>query len=204
MVITHEYCYSIERYTGNCHGCRYHVFVLCPVVSYVLIFHAFLCPLSFSCVFPMLQFVSFCLSVSSPLCFPPCYHTWPPPSSLSSPVPRLIVSVCVLSLCFPSCLCVYLLVSEWCPRLPCVSSCVCSVLFWYVLILGLAFHIFDLNFAFFVVLHLAVFVATLFSGPCTLFHAPCVFFLFCFFCIQLLLNKSLPFVPPQSCLLSYE
>ena len=62
----------------------------------------------FSCVFPLLQFVSLCLSVFSPLCSPLHYRTWPPPSPLSSPVPRLIVSGCVLSFCFPSCLCLFI------------------------------------------------------------------------------------------------
>ena len=51
------------------------------------------------------------------LCAPPlCYHTWPPPSSLSSPVPRWFISVCVFSLCVPFtprpvivCICLFLL-----------------------------------------------------------------------------------------------
>ena len=69
----------------------FHVFVSCLVVSYVLIFHALMCPLSVSYVLPS---VSLFLSVFSSM-HSPCYLTcWS-----SSPVPRLVISVCVFSLC---------------------------------------------------------------------------------------------------------
>ena len=70
---------------------------LCCVLYFV--FHALLCLLSFKC----LLCSSLCLPLSVGL-FPPCfllcappphYLTWPP---LSSPVPRLVISVCVFSL----------------------------------------------------------------------------------------------------------
>ena len=95
------------------------------IMSCVLIFHA---PLSFKC----LLCSSLCLPLSVVL-FPPCfllcaplprYITWPPPSSLSSPVPRLIISVGVLSLCFPSCLCPF--IASVCVYL-CSCSCLCDV-----------------------------------------------------------------------------
>ena len=55
----------------------------------------------FSCVFSCVPVVSLVPSWFSPLCFsPPRYHTWSPPSSLSSPVPRLIISVCVVPALF--------------------------------------------------------------------------------------------------------
>ena len=66
----------------------YHVF-------WVSMPHCVSCPLSFSYVLPS---VSLCLLHCSLHVFscapPPCHHTWPPPSSLSPPVPCLIVSVC--------------------------------------------------------------------------------------------------------------
>ena len=82
----------------------------CPHVSFKfpclfpwLNFHALLCLLSFNCLL-VLPSGSLCLSALFPpgllLCAPPLrYHTWLPSSSLSSPVPRLVISVCVLSLC---------------------------------------------------------------------------------------------------------
>ena len=70
-------------------------FVSCLVVSLF-----WLCPLSFSCVLPSgclcLMYCSLHVFSCAP---PPRYLTWPPPSSLSSPVPRLVISVCVFSLC---------------------------------------------------------------------------------------------------------
>ena len=85
------------------------VFDLCLCIMscvFVLIFHDPLCPLSFSCVLPSGSLCLLYCSLHVFSCAPPlCYHTWPPPSSLSSPVPCLVISVCVLSLCFPSCLC---------------------------------------------------------------------------------------------------
>ena len=64
--------------------------------------HAPLCPFSVSYVLPS---VSPCLLYCSLHVFscapPPRYLTWPPPSPLSSPVPRLFISICAFSLCFP-------------------------------------------------------------------------------------------------------
>ena len=66
---------------------------------------------------------SVCITVPpmfSPLCSSPAhYHTWPPPSSLSSPVPRLVISVCVCSPCLPCSPCQFF-VSV------CICSCSCS------------------------------------------------------------------------------
>ena len=70
------------------------------LVSHVLIFHALMCPLSFSYVLPS---GSLCLLSCSLHVFscapPPRYLTWLPP--LSSPVPRHVISACVFSLCVP-------------------------------------------------------------------------------------------------------
>ena len=82
--------------------------VLCLVVSCIW----FPCPLVSS---QCLLCSSLCACLSPSVCHdfllcasPPCFLTWPPPSSLSSTVPRLIVSVCGFSLCFPSCLCPFI------------------------------------------------------------------------------------------------
>ena len=106
---------------------------------FVLIFHDPLCPLSFSYVLPS---GSLCLLYCSLHVFsyaPPLhYHTWPPPASLSSPVPSLFISVCLFSLCvFPS-LCVHSL-SMFASPYASVHICSCFCLFpvpsWYVLVL---------------------------------------------------------------------
>ena len=106
---------------------------------FVLIFHDPLCPLSFSYVLPS---GSLCLLYCSLHVFsyaPPLhYHTWPPPASLSSPVPSLFISVCLFSLCvFPS-LCVHSLSMFASPHAS-VHICLCFCLFpvpsWYVLVL---------------------------------------------------------------------
>ena len=124
---------------------------------FVLFFHAPLCPLSFSYV--LLLSVPFMFAhvllplVTTPGLLPP----------LSSPVPRLFISVCVFSLCFPFTPCLFI-VSV------CISSCLCPRLFMFLpisssLLVCFGFVFFDLNFAFdmyFVllfVLCLAVFVA---------------------------------------------
>ena len=76
---------------------------LCPCIMsccvFVLIFHAPLCPLSFSCVLPSGSLCLLYCSLHVLSCAPHlCYHTWPPPFSLSSLVPHLFISVCVFSL----------------------------------------------------------------------------------------------------------
>ena len=53
------------------------------------------CPLSSRVLFPWC-IIYLCLSVFFSVL--PLYHTWPPPCSLSSPVPCLVSSVCVFSL----------------------------------------------------------------------------------------------------------
>ena len=77
-----------------------HIYVTIPV--FVLCFFFFMHHVPFL-VLPVL-FPGLCLSVLFPpgflLCAPPpLYHTCPPPYSLSAPVPRWFISVCVLSLC---------------------------------------------------------------------------------------------------------
>ena len=93
----------------------FHVFVSFHVVSYVLIFHALIYPVSVSYVLPS---VSLCLSVF--LSLPsPCYLTcWS-----TSPVPRLFISVYLVSV-FPSLL-VQSLYSV-CMHLSASCSCSCS------------------------------------------------------------------------------
>ena len=103
------YCYN--KYPNKCDTC--HGSVCCGVLYLISMPSRVL---SVSPVFPLCMFASLCLSVSSPLCFPPRYPSRPPPSSLSSPVPRLIISVCVLSLCFPSL------------SVHCFCFCLCDVL----------------------------------------------------------------------------
>ena len=68
----------------------------------------------------------FCVSSGfsiSPLCFSLCvplhYLTCPLPSLLSSPVPHLVISGSVYSLCPPSCLFQFVL---WCPPCPRYSA----------------------------------------------------------------------------------
>ena len=145
------------------------------------------CVLSVSPVFFRLcMFVSLCLSVFCPLCFPSRYLTWPPPSSLSSPVPRLIVSVCVFSLCFPSCLCPFM-ASVWClslsdvlpeflvfPRMS--PSGMCFFGFWF-----LRFW-FELFFLFACCSAVLALVATLLLSPfvCVLYQAYQAKLAFCF------------------------
>ena len=164
----------------------------CPcVVSCCVLCFDFPCPLaslviSVSPVYSLLQFVSLCLFSS--VHPPPCYLTWPPPSSLTSPVPHLIVS-----LCFLSCLCLFI-ASVWCYcarcllQVPCVMPIVST--FWYVF----AFLIWTLLFG------------------CTLSCCFCCYFVYWsldwfswfFVAFSFCFNKSSPFVPPQSCLLSCE
>ena len=124
-----------------------YVFVSC-LVSHVLFFHALMCPLSSPVYFPCWISMPSCVSCplivscvlpSGTLCLlygslhvfscapPPRYLTWHPPSSLSSPVPRLVISVCVFSLCvsFTPCLVIVLVC-------PCQCSCSSSLfgMFW--------------------------------------------------------------------------
>ena len=117
------------------------VFDLCLCIMscvFVLIFHDPLCPLSFSCVLPSGSLCLLYCSLHVFSCAPPlCYHTWPPPSSLSSPVICLIVSVCVFSLCFPPCLGpVIIFVSPSAPAPVCLQSVPHGMCFW---ILSFAF-----------------------------------------------------------------
>ena len=122
----------------------------CCVLCFVFPCFKFSCV--FSCVLPS---VSLCLLVLFPpgflLCaFPPHYHTWPPPSSLSSLVPHLVINVCCFGLCLP------------CTPCP-VIVCSCLLLFpvppWYVF-----FFFWTLNFAF--LIWTLLFVGTLFSLGC--------------------------------------
>ena len=122
------------------------------------------CVLSVSPVsFPLSMFVSVCLSVFSPLCFLPRYLTWPPPSSLSSPVPRLTVCVCVFSLCFPSCLCLFV-ASVWCLWLSDVLPEFLVFPQWFVFFWGGDFDscIFDLSFVWLFLLWLLLCIFVLF------------------------------------------
>ena len=109
-----------------------------------------MCPFSLSCVLPS---VSLCLSASFLpgllLCAPPLrYHTWLPPSSLSSPVPHLVISVCVFRLFSPAlfghCISMYLSVHTHVPvisfQFPCTMFCflICTLSsFWLLLCLAL-------------------------------------------------------------------
>ena len=92
-------------------------------VFYVLFFHALMCPLICPVYFPMFFPVApsvYCIVPFMFLCAPPLrYHTWPPPSS---PVPRLFISVCVLSLCVPFTPCLVIVFVSLCLR-PCSHSC---------------------------------------------------------------------------------
>ena len=167
----------------------YHVLCLCfdvpcPSLGFKFLLCPSLClPLSVVC----LWFPSVFL-----LCAPPPLITTPgllPP--LSSPVSRLIIRVCVFSLCFPCTPCPVMYLSA--------SAPVFQVPSWYVLVL----YFFDLNFAFdlclvlLFVLCLAVFVATM----------PSVLLLLCIltpldFCVQFQFNKARLLFPPFPCPLS--
>ena len=97
--------------------------------------HVPLISLFFSCGLPS---VSLCLSALFPpgllLCSPPIrYLTWPPPSSLSSPVPRWFISVCVFGLCVSFTPCPVIVCLPYgfvCPCSCLLLSVPCS--FWYV------------------------------------------------------------------------
>ena len=80
-------------------------------------FHALMCPLSVSYVLPS---VSLCLSVFSSMHSPRYLTCWS-----TSPVPRLVISVCVFSLCVPFTPCLVIVFVSLCLR-PCSHSCVCS------------------------------------------------------------------------------
>ena len=143
--------------TDWCHGSWVDVFVL-GLVCCVLIFCPFCVSLQCSPLCSSLHVLSsasspssshVCLPLSvsivslmlSPLSFPR-YLTCPPPSSLSSPVPRPLISVSVyLNFCSPCTLCQFV-VGVWLtsPSSPwCFPFCVSSLFF---------FSRFDLNFAF--------------------------------------------------------
>ena len=128
----------------------------CPYVSFkfpcvfpMLNFHAFVCLLPFKCVLPS---VSLCLSVFSSMPSP-CYLTcWS-----TSPVPRLVISVCVFSLCLP---CTPLLVIVSVPVPSHVSACFQSPP-WYVFLF--IYFFLDLSFAFCLLIWTLFFVCTLFD-----------------------------------------
>ena len=127
--------------------------------------------------------VSLGLSALFPLdlliCAPPLHYlTWPPPSSLSSPVPRWLISVCVFSLCVS---CTPCMSSVWfcLPLLmPLLLSVPCS--FWYVF----------LDFEFCILILTLVLICTLPFFLCTLFRCSVATLFFCphfvcfGFCIQ--------------------
>ena len=124
-----------------------------------------LCLCIMSCVFVL----SFKFLLCSPLCLPlsvvlfpsmfllcapplPIYHTWPPPSSLlpplSSPVPHLIIRVCVISLCFPFtpclvivsvCLCLHPLMDLFMPHSMSAHACFCFLPLVWTLLFALHF-----------------------------------------------------------------
>ena len=114
---------------------HFHVFVSCLVVSYVLIFHALMCPLSVSYVLPS---VCQCSQPCIPLVISPVGppHLFLVCSSVSvylvSVFPSLLVGHCILSVCS--------LDGFVCP----CSSCLCSCRF--PVPSGMRFWI--LNFAF--------------------------------------------------------
>ena len=131
-------------------------------------FHALLCLVSvvsvFSLLFPstLCMFVSLCL----PLLYlvishPPRYLTCPLPSSLSSPAPHPLISVCAFKPLFPihflSVRCVWFTMMY--PVSPPVLSPLVRFGLWIF-----AFW-FLLCWSFFVALCLAILAATLFSGP---------------------------------------
>ena len=128
---------------GICTG--WHV---CRVLSFVMFWfwiYVFVSCLVVSCFDIPWPSVSFKFLLCSPLWLPlsvvlfphgfllyapvPRYHTWPPPSSLSSPVPCWFISVCVFSLFVPF---------TPCPAI--VFVCVCSRLL--PVPLGMCFWIF--------------------------------------------------------------
>ena len=91
-------------------GSTQFVMVLCLVVS-MFCFHALLCP--FSVLHPSLSFPSVLLHVCLPLSVlgcPVCCSSARvfPPASPSHLFLLLVVSVCVYSLCFPSCMCQFI------------------------------------------------------------------------------------------------
>ena len=176
-----------------------HVFIPCFVfpclVSYVLIFHALMCPLSFSYALPSGYLCLFCSLHVFSFAPPPRYLTWHSPSSpgilppLSSPVPRHVISVCVFSLCVPftPCLVIVCILSLVAPA-PAPAPAprlVCSGFFWHFL-----FHVW---FELWLWFELCIFALVL----CLIL---CCYFVFrphlsAFgFCNQLF-NKSSPFVP---------
>ena len=133
-----------------------------------------LVPCSFSCGLPS---VSLCLSALFPLgfllCAPPLhYHTWPPPSSPSSPVPRwLSVSVCSV--------CVFPLLPVWSLYVFCMVLSALSVpaLAWSCL-----WNVFlDFEFCFCLWFELCYLVCTLSSFGCNFASCPrfvCFWFLY--------------------------
>ena len=176
---------------------------------FLLIYHDPLCPLSFSFVLPSVSLAVCCLVPSwfSPLCTSPLLpHLASSLLSLSSPVPRLFISVCVFSLCIPftpRLVIVFCLsVSVHASVHVCVCSCSCLFLPVSSLPMVCVFGPWVLLFALILICTLPFFGCTL-SCPFLLLLCLAVlrcYFVFLFlallvFWIQLLLNKSLPFVP---------
>ena len=100
------------------------VLCLC-ILSCVLFFHALTCPLSSPVYFPMFPLAP------SVYCFVPFMVCAPPLRYLTcwstSPVPRLVISVCVFSLCVPLTPCLVIVLVSFCLR-PCSHSCACLFL----------------------------------------------------------------------------
>ena len=122
---------------------------------------------------------------------PPHYHTWPPPASLSSPVPCWFISVCVFSLFVPFTPCpaiVFVCVFSRLLPVP-LGMCFWIFAFWFELCFW--FVLCPFSFA----LCLAV---TFFSWSLEI-HASWFFFVLLFCGFQLLLIK-LAFVSPYPCL----
>ena len=155
-----RWCYYVRSLYGFSHLRRkqpmlllcFVIMVLCLCivsccVFYVLFFHALMCPLSSPGYFPMFFPLApsvYCIVPFMFSCAPPLrYHTWPPPSSLSSPVPRLVISVCVFSLCVPLTPCLVIVFVSFC-LCPCSRSCACSCLF----LVPPRYVFLDLSFAF--------------------------------------------------------
>ena len=75
----------------------FRVFVSCLVsLFWFSMPHCVSCPLSFSYVLPSVSWIV--PFMFSHVLLPPRHHTWPSPSSLSLPVARLFISICVFSL----------------------------------------------------------------------------------------------------------
>ena len=170
------------------------------VLCHVLFFHALLCLSSFKSFLCSPLWLPLSVVLFPPGLFlcapPPRYHTWLPSSSLSSPGPLHVISVCV----FPSLLvrslslfsvCILSLVVHAPVHAPVRTPVPCLVCF------GFEFSMFELNFDFWFVLCLAVFFCCYFVLLVLFcYFAFCPMFVFAFsFCLikaRLLSPWSLP------------